>query len=163
MRRPNSIDPARGNDLILVNDELLFRFPKYAKGIAGLRREQAVLDAVRPRLPLTTPHYIYHNLDDEEVGRAFVGYRKLPGSSLWKEEFAQISDEGTIDSLAADLASFLQTLNAIPADSVSIPLQPSENTGWVARDFRPYPEGRLPVFDRRGAQVDYTAVRRFPG
>ena len=121
----------QSNDLILVNDELLFRFPKYRQGIGGLRREQAVLDAVRPRLPLTTPHYIYHNLDDEEVGRAFVGYRKLPGSSLWKEEFAQISDEGTIDSLAADLASFLQTLNAIPADSVSIPLQPSETqAGW---------------------------------
>ena len=120
----------QNNELVLVNDELLFRFPKYAKGIAGLRREQAILKAVRTRLPLATPHYIYCNLDGE-VGRAFVGYRKLPGSSLWTEEFARISDEGTIDRLATDVASFLQTLHATPLDSISMPLGPPDSqAGW---------------------------------
>ena len=121
----------QNNDLILVNGELIFRFPKYRQGIARLGRERAILNAVRGRLPLATPDYFYHNVDEEEVGRAFVGYRKLPGSSLWSEEFAQISDEGTIDRLATDVASFLQTLHAIPSDSVSIPLQPSDTqAGW---------------------------------
>lgn len=129
-----TVAPYRGgqnNDLILVNDELIFRFPKYAEGIAGLRKEQAVLNAVRPRLPLATPHYIYHNMDEDEVGRAFVGYRELPGSCLWPEEFAKISDEGTVDRLARDLATFLQSLHAISADSVDFPLEASETqAGW---------------------------------
>ena len=65
------------------------------------------------------------------MGRAFVGYRKLPGSSLWSEEFAQISDEGTIDRLATDVASFLQTLHATPLDSISMPLGPPDSqAGW---------------------------------
>ena len=126
----------QNNDLILVNGELIFRFPKYRQGIAGLRREQAVLDAVRPRLPLATPEYIYHNVDEEEVGRAFVGYRKLPGSSLWSEEFAQISDEGTIDRLATDVASFLQTLHATPLDSIRLPLaRPAGSAGGMASTY----------------------------
>ena len=61
----------------------------------GCGRERAILNAVRGRLPLATPHYIYCNVDEEEVGRAFVGYRKLPGNLLWREGFAQISDEET--------------------------------------------------------------------
>ena len=121
----------QNNDLILVNGALIFRFPKYRQGIARLGRERAILNAVRGRLPLATPHYIYYNEDEEEVGRAFVGYRKLPGSSLWSEEFAQISDEGTIDRLATDVASFLQTLHATPLDSISMPLGPPDSqAGW---------------------------------
>ena len=121
----------QNNDLILVNGELIFRFPKYRQGIARLGRERAILNAVRGRLPLATPDYFYHNVDEEEVGRAFVGYRKLPGSSLWSEEYAQISDEGTIDRLATDVASFLQTLHATPLDSISMPLGPPDSqAGW---------------------------------
>ncbi len=48
----------QNNDLLLVNDELLFRFPKYPQGIAAQRRELAVLNAVRPQLPLTTPQFV---------------------------------------------------------------------------------------------------------
>ncbi len=120
----------QNNWLVLVNGAWLFRFPKFAEGVARLRREDAILRAARPRLPLATPDYVFRNLDDE-VGRAFVGYRKLPGEPLWPEVFAEIGDEGTIDRLAADIASFLQALHAIPPDAVAIPQEPSDSsTGW---------------------------------
>ena len=121
----------QNNDLLLVNDELLFRFPKYREGLAALRREQAVLNVVRPQLPLRTPHYIHHSLDDADVGRAFVGYRKLAGESLWSESFAQRKDDGTIDRLATDLASFLRALHAIPPHTIDHSLQPPDSqTTW---------------------------------
>ena len=121
----------QNNDLLLVNDELLFRFPQYPQGIAAQRRELAVLNAVRPQLPLTTPHFIYHNLGDADVGRAFVGYRKLPGESLWTEMLAQSDDDRVIDRLATELASFMQTLHAIPPQTIDYPLEPSETqAGW---------------------------------
>ena len=116
----------QSNDLLPVNDELLFRFPKFAHGVAALRREQAILDAVRPHLPTATPHYTFHAPSDAKAGRAFVGYRKLAGEALWRERFAQIDDDGTIDRLAVDLASFLQALHAIPPQAIDYPLQPAE-------------------------------------
>lgn len=120
----------QNNSLVLVNGTWLFRFPKFADGVAGLRGEDAILRAARTRLPLATPHYVFHNLDDE-VGRAFVGYPKLPGSPLWPEVFTAISDEGTIDRLAADIGSFLKALHAIPPDTVDISQEPSDSpAGW---------------------------------
>jgi len=116
----------QNNQLILVNNELIFRFPKYEKGVDGLRHEHAILRAARPRVPLATPEYIYHNLDDE-VGRAFVGYRKLPGSPLWPADFRRIADARTIDRLAAGIASFLQALHAVPPETVDIPQEPSDS------------------------------------
>ena len=116
----------QNNQLILVNGGLIFRFPKYGKGVAGLRREHAILSAARPQLPLATPEYIYSSPDDE-VGRAFVGYRKLPGRPLWPEDFRRINDEGTVDRLAADIASFLQALHAVPLETVDIPREPSDS------------------------------------
>lgn len=116
----------QNNQLILVNSELIFRFPKYGQGVAGLWREHAILSAARPRLPLATPDYIYSNLDDE-VGRAFVGYRKLPGSPLWPADFRQFADEETVDRLAADIATFLQALHAVPLETVDIPQVPSDS------------------------------------
>lgn len=124
----------QNNELILVNGELIFRFPKFAAGAAGLRREDAVLRAVRPRVPLATPEYIYLNPDDE-VGRAFVGYRKLPGSPLWPEDFRRIGDEGTVDRLAADIGSFLRALHAVPTETVDIPQEPSDSPAALREIF----------------------------
>lgn len=125
----------QNNDLLLINDELIFRFPKYEHGAAALRREQAILDAVGPHLPTATPHYIVHTPNDAKVGRAFVGYRRLAGVPLWPEQFAQIDDEGTIDRLAVDLATFLQTLHAIPTQAIDYQLQPAETQADWSKIF----------------------------
>ncbi len=121
----------QNNDLLLVNDELIFRFPKYPQGIEALRRESAVLRGVQSQLPLATPHFIYQNLDKAEVGQVFAGYRKLSGESLRTETYARLDDDRTIDRLAADLASFLQALHALPPNIIDHPLAPSETqAGW---------------------------------
>lgn len=116
----------QNNQLILVNGELIFRFPRYGSGADRLRRELAILRAAGPRLPLPTPEYIYYNLDDR-AGRAFAGYRMLPGRPLWPQDFRRIGDEGTVERLAEDIASFLQTLHAVPPDTVDIPQAPSDS------------------------------------
>lgn len=126
-------ESGQNHDILLVNDELLFRFPKYRQGIEGLAREHEILQGVRLQLPLATPDFVYHNVDQAEVGRAFVGYHKLPGESLWTETFAQIDDDRTIARLATDLASFLQTLHSIPASRINYPLpQADTQADWRA-------------------------------
>ncbi len=116
----------QNNQLILVNGELIFRFPKYDSGADRLRRELAILRAAGPRLSLATPKYIYYNLDDR-TGRAFAGYRMLPGRPLWPQDFERIGDEGTVERLAEDIATFLQMLHAVPPDTVDIPQTPSDS------------------------------------
>ena len=125
----------QNNDLLLVNDELLFRFPKYADGVAALRREQAILEAVRPHLPTATPLYTFQAPNVAEVGRAFVGYRKLAGEALWPVRFAQIEDDRAIDRLAVDLATFLQALHAIPPQAIDYPLKPAETQAAWSKVF----------------------------
>ena len=147
----------QNNELILVNSGLIFRFPKFAEGVARLRREDAILSAVRPRVPLATPDYMYHNLDDE-VGRAFVGYRKLPGSPLWPEEFGRIGDEGTIDRLAMDIASFLQALHAVPPETVDIPQEPSDSPAVWREMFGRFEQV---VFPRLTAEAQAWTTEQF--
>jgi hypothetical protein len=72
----------RGCDSVayLVNGEWVFRFPAVPDAQATLRRELALLPALRPTLPLATPAF-------EHIGRAdgelrFVGYRIVPGAPL---------------------------------------------------------------------------------
>lgn len=147
----------QNNELVLVNGELIFRFPKFAAGAAGLRREEAILRAVGPRVPLATPEYIYCNPDDE-VGRAFVGYRKLPGSPLWPEDFRRIGDEGTVDRLAADIGSFLQALHAVPLDTVDIPQEPSDSPAVLREMLGRFEEV---VFPRLTAEARAWTTREF--
>ena len=40
----------QNNELILVYGGLIFRFPKFVEGVEWLRREDAVLSALRPRV-----------------------------------------------------------------------------------------------------------------
>ena len=153
----------QNNDLLLVNDELIFRFPKYGHGVAALRREQAILDAVRRRLPTATPHYIFHAPNDAKVGRAFVGYRKLAGVPLWPEQFAQIDDDGTIDRLAEDLATFLQTLHAIPHQAIDYPLQPAETQAAWSKIFARVRRVVYPHLNAKGPRLDGRSVHPIPG
>lgn len=119
------------NDLLLVNEELLFRFARYDEGVEALRRERAFLQAVRPHLPFATPHYVYRNLDGAGVGSAFLGFRKLAGESLWREELSRIKDEAAIDLLARDLSTFLRALHSVRPHAAGLALQPADTlAGW---------------------------------
>ena len=165
----------QNNDLLLVNDDLLFRFPKYARGVAALRREQAILDAVGPHLPTESPHNIFHTPNEAKLGRAFVGYRKLAGEALWPEKFAQIEDDRTIDRLAVDLATFLKTLHAIPPQAIDYPLKPAETQAAWSKVFarirrviyprlnaeaRDWTEGQFVPFLENADSFDYADVLR---
>jgi aminoglycoside 2''-phosphotransferase len=113
------------NDLLLLNDEFLFRFPKYPDGQARLTHEVRLLRCVQARLPLRIPAPIYFNVDRQNTGKVFMGYRMIPGAPLWCETLATITDEPTLQRLADQLAGFLKALHRLPVESVSddLPVQ----------------------------------------
>jgi aminoglycoside 2''-phosphotransferase len=109
-------DQGQYNDVLIINAELIFRFPRYAHGLKSLQLESAILSGIQAFVPLDVPHPAYINLKDQAVGEAFMGYRMIPGEPLWSETLQAIDDAATLDALAAQLAGFLRALHCVSFD-----------------------------------------------
>jgi aminoglycoside 2''-phosphotransferase len=106
------------NDVLIVNEEWVFRFAKFADGIAELRRETAILNAIQDHVPLAIPKPVYQNLETETVGEAFTGYRMLPGQPLWHSDFLVTQDPAARARNAQQFAAFWRALHSIPVKEV---------------------------------------------
>ena len=49
----------QNNDVLIVNDKIVFRFPKYEQGIKQLRQETKLLEKIRPNITLQIPEPKY--------------------------------------------------------------------------------------------------------
>ncbi len=109
--------PAEGgqnNDMVVVNDTIMFRFPRYRLTLQHLPAEVAVLDALADKLPIPIPKITYRNLD-ASLGEAFIGYERLIGYQLERDTFARLSNAQR-NTIAQQLAEFLQALHAVEID-----------------------------------------------
>jgi aminoglycoside 2''-phosphotransferase len=98
------------NDVVIVNDELVFRFPKDEHARASLVREAKVLDLVRRYVSTSVP-YFERQEDD------FVMYRLIAGEPLYRHDILR-QDERAQEQIAEQLAIFLQQLHAIPHEEL---------------------------------------------
>ena len=105
------------NDLLIVNDELIFRFPRYTEGIKTIQNEVKILNRIQNRLPLPIPNPTYTHFDSGVPTRTFIGYQMLPGVPLWRETLQKM-ENAPIQQLAEQLASFLLALHNIPVEEL---------------------------------------------
>src|ERR1700730_7541472 len=75
----------QNSDILIVNEKIVFRFPRYPHAIRRLADEVAILRAIQPHVPLPVPNPIYHHLETNTPGAAFIGYPMLPGEPLRRE------------------------------------------------------------------------------
>lgn len=108
----------QNNDILIVNDAFIFRFPKYADGIERLERELAILKGIGDSIALPVPRVSFEHVTDQIVGQVFVGYCFIPGESLWRETLRNIDNEQILESLAQQLARFLRELHTISVETV---------------------------------------------
>lgn len=112
------------NTVLLLNDDLIFRFPRFEGGLEQLALETQILTAVQPYLPLPVPNPIYKNFNNAPVGEAFMGYRRIPGEPLYHPAFEKVEDKM---ALAQQIALFLQALHSVPIrELVDEPLPESD-------------------------------------
>ncbi len=104
------------SDILIADGEIVFRFPKYADGVKGLASEVRILRRIQGRVTLPIPNPIYVSRGTQGVGRAFMGYRLIPGEPLWRETLDAIGDEEVHRRLATQLAAFLRELHSIPVE-----------------------------------------------
>ncbi|MFL5655434.1 MAG: phosphotransferase family protein [Ktedonobacteraceae bacterium] len=98
------------NDVVMVNDQLIARFPKDGHAKESLARESRILELVGARVEMPVPHFEYQAQD-------VVIYRMLAGEPLTREMLLR-QDEARQDRLAEQLALFLSQLHAIPRELV---------------------------------------------
>ena len=98
----------QNSDVVVVNGEFIFRFPKYAHVLERLKTETAILRGIQGYVTLAVPAPIFINLEQKAVGEAFVGYRMIPGEPLWRDTFREIDSQEVVRRLAGQVAGFLQ-------------------------------------------------------
>ncbi|MAT99996.1 MAG: aminoglycoside 6'-acetyltransferase [Anaerolineaceae bacterium] len=118
------------NHVLLVNDAIVFRFPRFEGGVEQLALETKILTAVQSYLPLPVPNPVYVQFQNPAVGQAFMGYKLVPGEPLMPKAFAKISDKTAV---ATQIAHFLQALHAVPIRDLiaePLPVSDTEEEWW---------------------------------
>lgn len=99
------------NDVLIVNERLVFRFPKnetWARDL--LANEIRVIQLARNYLDVQIPLIEYHAAD-------LMAYRFISGSALQRNEIL-VLDEDAQGVIAHQLATYLKQLHGIPMDEV---------------------------------------------
>jgi aminoglycoside 2''-phosphotransferase len=96
------------NDVLLINGELVFRFPKTDHSRADLQRELALLRKVRRHVALPVPVV-------ELVAPDVVMYRRIPGEPLYRHKLLRAPERDQA-AIAEQLGEFLSQLGAAPLE-----------------------------------------------
>jgi aminoglycoside 2''-phosphotransferase len=152
-------DRGQNSDVLVVDGDLIFRFPKYVHVLEQLQTEAAILQGARPYLSLNIPVPEFLNLDGQPVGKAFMGYRRIPGEPLWRDTFRAISTTERRHALAAQLGGFLRELHAIPVDEAIACDLPLSDTYEECADIYRRMRGKL--FDHMRPDAREWATRHF--
>ncbi|GAA0594692.1 phosphotransferase [Virgibacillus siamensis] len=118
IEKVKQIDTGQNNDVLEINDSLIFRFPKYKEGIDKLIHETDILvNAKKIMRNCAIPEPIYQSFNIKEVGKVFSGYRKIEGVPLYRPDITEAGElETQIRSFS--LVNFLLRLHAASTDGL---------------------------------------------
>ena len=97
------------NDVVIVNDRLIFRFAKGDYGRQALANETRILSLIRPHITLARP-------DPFHVSEDMMAYPLLPGEALTRQVVEALTEPDQ-QAIADQLATFLRQLHAVPCDA----------------------------------------------
>jgi aminoglycoside 2''-phosphotransferase len=116
----------------LVNDELVFRFPKHRAHWEELNREIAFLAFAADRLPLAAPRYLQVIPESRGAPHGYAVYRYLPGERLEVQALAAAKRDEAADRIAA----FLRALHALRPEPALAALLPQDDAQATAEENR---------------------------
>jgi aminoglycoside 2''-phosphotransferase len=123
------------NDILVVNEELIFRFPRRTENIPAFLREMKLLAKLRPVLPLPIPAPIFDSGTTTELGKVFMGYRLIPGQPLNPEGLERAGRESLLQTLAMQLAAFLTALHRLTPEALGLDLPILYMPTWTQTFF----------------------------
>ncbi len=93
------------NTAYLINEELVFRFPRREIAVSCMLAEIALLPIVKTSIEI--PELKYFNMKSKITGKPFVGYKRIKGSPVGTLEL----NETEISNLVRPIAKFLKELH----------------------------------------------------
>lgn len=115
------------NTAFIVNEDLIFRFPRREIALPLLETEWSLLPKLAPQLPVRIPVPQWKGASTSKFPWPFIGYRMLPGFTAC---YANLSEQERRD-LAAPIARFLKLLHAIPGSSIAHCPIPNDNKARI--------------------------------
>lgn len=124
-----SNDEGLVNDVVIVNEDTVFRFAKNDYGVRVLANELRVMDLIRNKVNLALPEPIYRSADA-------IAYPFLNGITLSREKVFALG-EADRQAVADQLGSFLRTLHTLPlTDTLRTEITPTpapcRYADWIA-------------------------------
>jgi aminoglycoside 2''-phosphotransferase len=116
------------NDVVIVNGELIFRFPKHEYGFKHLKDEARILRLLQGYITLDIPSPLYETDD-------CLAYRMIPGETLRRDLLMRLP-EADRQAVADQLAQFLKELHGLPVEEITDFEMPMADAlmkyeGWV--------------------------------
>ena len=116
------------NDVVIINGELIFRFPKHEYGFKHLKDEARILRLLRNYITLDIPSPLYETDD-------CLAYSMIPGETLRRDLLMRLPDSDQ-QAIADQLAQFLKELHGVPINEIAdfeMPLADAlmKYEGWV--------------------------------
>ncbi len=98
------------NDIVIVNGEFVFRFPKHEYGFQHLSDEAAILRLLQDFLTLQIPFPLYETHD-------CLAYRFIPGTTLSRDVLMKLGQQDQ-QAIADQLAQFFKELHSVPLNHI---------------------------------------------
>ena len=116
------------NDVVIINDELIFRFPKHEYGFKHLKDEARILRLLQNYITLDIPSPLYETDD-------CLAYRMIPGETLRRDVLMKLPNSDQ-QAVADQLAQFLKELHGVPINEIADFEMPMADAlmryeGWV--------------------------------
>ena len=132
------------SDVLLINDDLIFRFPRYEQNIDDFLREIKILHNLQGYLSLPIPQPIYISTGTRVIGKVFMGYELLPGKPFFREELESITSESLLESFARQLANFLYGLHHLSPAMIELDLSVPDQLAQYQQFFSDIREHLFP-------------------
>ena len=143
------------NTAFLVDERLVFRFPRRKMAAGLIERERRILPMLAPMLPLPIPQPIFNGQPGEDYPYYFSGYLLLPGTTACHLEWT----DAQRTECAVVLASFLASLHGVPVDAETRNWAPGDELRRADLEKRvPQVIARLKSLAPRLKNVDVSAV-----
>jgi aminoglycoside 2''-phosphotransferase len=116
------------NDILIVNGDVVFRFPKHEYSFKHLKTEASLLRLLRNYITLEIPQPLYESDD-------VLAYRFIPGVTLRRDMLMRLPEDDQ-QTVAHQLAQFFKELHGVPVSGISdfeIPLADAlmKYEGWI--------------------------------
>lgn len=116
------------NDVVIINGELIFRFPKHEYGFKHLKDEARILQLLQNYITLDIPAPLYVTDD-------CLAYRMIPGETLRRDVLMKLPNSDQ-QAIADQLAQFLKELHGVPINEMADFEMPMADAlmkyeGWV--------------------------------